>query len=154
MRTNTPTSSSSSPPFLPSSISAFRPSSTRLAVTVEVVTDDDLSSSLRRGRGREGRQAGGGEWRKVDDEVEVLFPEAFAQPKGIIHFVGGAVVGAFPRAAYGPLLERLARQVGKEARKGRREGRREVRIECTCLFLLIMLCSGSYFYDGDATNEA
>ena len=133
MRTNTATSSSY--PFFASSASTFRPSSTRLAVTVEVVTDDDLSSSLRRGGGREGGRAGGGEWRKVDDEVEVLFPEAFAQPKGIIHFVGGAVVGAFPRAAYGPLLERLGKQVGKEAGKGGREGRREAgrqgeKIEC------------------------
>jgi hypothetical protein len=43
--------------------------------------------------------------------VDILFPPAFAEPKGIIHFVGGAVVGAFPRSSYGPLLERIAKEV-------------------------------------------
>lgn len=51
------------------------------------------------------------QWRRVEaaeSAVDVLFPPDFAVPKGIVHFVGGAVVGAFPRASYGPLLERLA----------------------------------------------
>lgn len=43
-----------------------------------------------------------------DVKVDVLFPPDFAVPKGVVHFVGGAVVGAFPRASYGPFLERLA----------------------------------------------
>lgn len=54
------------------------------------------------------------QWRRVGGDgsaaaaVDVLFPPDFAVPKGVVHFVGGAVVGAFPRASYGPLLERLA----------------------------------------------
>jgi hypothetical protein len=103
-------SSTSSSSALPPS--RFRASTTRLAARAEVFDEGDLSSapSLRtQPRTKAGAQ--GGEWQRVDEGVDIFFPEASAPPKGLVHFVGGAVVGAFPRAAYGPLLERLGRQV-------------------------------------------
>lgn len=59
--------------------------------------------------------SGGGsevEWRKCGD-VDLAFPPDFAEPKGIIHFIGGAVVGAFPRSSYSPLLEKIAMEVSE-----------------------------------------
>lgn len=106
MSSSSSTSSAVWPP------SRFRASTTRLTARAQVFDEGDLSSapSLRtQPRTKPGTQ--GGEWQRVDEGVDVFFPEASAPPKGLVHFVGGAVVGAFPRAAYGPLLERLGRQV-------------------------------------------
>ena len=55
-------------------------------------------------------------WRSLEDSgTDLLFPPEFAMPKGVVHFVGGAVVGGFPRASYGPLLERVAKEVSVRA---------------------------------------
>lgn len=50
------------------------------------------------------------EWRRLND-VDIAFPPFFSAPKGVIHFVGGAVVGSLPRQAYGPLIEKIAQEV-------------------------------------------
>ncbi len=49
----------------------------------------------------------GGDWKQVD-ECWVLYPPEGQQPKALVHFVGGAFVGAAPQLAYRPLLEALA----------------------------------------------
>lgn len=50
------------------------------------------------------------EWRRLND-IDIAFPPFFSEPKGVVHFVGGAVVGSLPSVAYGPLIERLAQKV-------------------------------------------
>jgi len=49
----------------------------------------------------------GGDWREVED-CWVLDPPNGLAPRCVIHFVGGAFVGAAPQLAYRPLLEALA----------------------------------------------
>ena len=49
----------------------------------------------------------GGDWRQVE-ECWVLYPPNGVQPKALVHFIGGAFVGAAPQLAYRPLLEALA----------------------------------------------
>ena len=44
---------------------------------------------------------------QAESAVRVYVPEA--RPRGIVHFIGGAVVGAAPRLTYKHLLERMAR---------------------------------------------
>jgi len=45
-------------------------------------------------------------WRRVGD-CDILLPADDEQCIALVHFVGGAVVGAAPRQAYGPFLEML-----------------------------------------------
>ncbi len=49
----------------------------------------------------------GGDWKQVE-ECWVLYPPDNQQPKALVHFIGGAFVGAAPQLAYRPLLEALA----------------------------------------------
>jgi len=49
-------------------------------------------------------------WRQLGG-ADVAFPPEFAAPIGIIHFIGGSVVGSVPKAAYGPFIEKLASEV-------------------------------------------
>lgn len=48
-------------------------------------------------------------WRKTG-RSEIVLPENSDYPLGIIHFIGGAVVGAAPQQSYKPLLEGLSAQ--------------------------------------------
>lgn len=48
----------------------------------------------------------GGDWKQVE-ECWVLSPPEGQAPKCLVHFVGGAFVGATPQLAYRPLLEAL-----------------------------------------------
>jgi hypothetical protein len=36
--------------------------------------------------------------------------------QGVVHFIGGSIVGSFPKASYGPLIEAIARQVSAAER--------------------------------------
>lgn len=46
-------------------------------------------------------------WERIEGCDVLLPPDALAV-RGVVHFVGGALVGVIPRQAYGPLLEALA----------------------------------------------
>ena len=48
-----------------------------------------------------------GDWRELE-ECWVLRPPADTAPRALVHFTGGAFVGAAPQLAYRPLLEALA----------------------------------------------
>lgn len=46
------------------------------------------------------------DWQQIGN-ADVLVPKDIPFPLGVVHFAGGAGVGAFPRNAYGTLLEAL-----------------------------------------------
>lgn len=46
-------------------------------------------------------------WERIEG-CDVLLPPDAVDVRGVVHFVGGALVGVVPRQAYGPLLESLA----------------------------------------------
>jgi hypothetical protein len=48
-----------------------------------------------------------GDWHEVEG-CWVLYPPAGAEPKALVHFIGGAFVSAAPQLGYRPLLEALA----------------------------------------------
>ena len=65
------------------------------------------------GRGRQASGADNGRPRAVNrwqriGECDVLLPEEGTPCTGLVHFVGGALVGAAPRQAYSPFLEAIA----------------------------------------------
>jgi hypothetical protein len=49
----------------------------------------------------------GAPWERLEG-CDVLLPPDEVEVRGIVHFVGGALVGVVPRQAYGPFLEGLA----------------------------------------------
>ncbi|CAM9491976.1 unnamed protein product, partial [Choristocarpus tenellus] len=49
------------------------------------------------------------DWKKVG-EADVLLPQGVEFPLGVVHFVGGAGVGAFPRNTYAAFLEALVEE--------------------------------------------
>lgn len=49
----------------------------------------------------------GGDWREIEGSW-VLYPPGGTSPRCVVHFIGGAFVGAAPQLAYRPLLEALA----------------------------------------------
>ena len=81
------------------------PSSSALALTSALARYD---AAWR--RDGDGEQADGSRWTFLDDaNAWVLEPDGGrTTPWGVVHFVGGAVLGAFPQVAYGELLQRLA----------------------------------------------
>jgi hypothetical protein len=48
-----------------------------------------------------------GDWQEVEGSY-VLYPPNNQPPEALVHFLGGAFVGAAPQLAYRPLLEALA----------------------------------------------
>lgn len=51
----------------------------------------------------------GDDWLRLPG-AEVLLPPGGARPRAVLHFIGGAFVGAAPSSAYGNLLSRLSRR--------------------------------------------
>jgi len=49
------------------------------------------------------------EWLRLNG-AEVLLPPGGVRPRAVLHFIGGAFVGAAPSSAYGNLLSRLSRR--------------------------------------------
>ena len=54
-----------------------------------------------------GRPRAANRWQRIG-ECDVLLPEEGTPCTGLVHFVGGALVGAAPRQAYSPFLEAIA----------------------------------------------
>lgn len=70
----------------------------------EEADDPWVSAGTAGGASPEGGEA---PWERIEG-CDVLLPPDSVDVRGIVHFVGGALVGVIPRQAYGPLLEALA----------------------------------------------
>ena len=69
-----------------------------------------LSTSSSSAKSSTSLKTGVGQWEEMEDNYILRPPADFGQPRALIHFLGGALVGAAPDITYRYVLEELAQE--------------------------------------------